>query len=72
MTDEQKDKNIARFLIVDIAQGTILADAPSEDAARTEALSYADDGDDENQVIGVFQKIGTARIERKAIWKGVS
>ena len=71
MTEEMKEKNSARFLVVDISDGGTLevcAEAPSPEAARAEAEKLA--ADTEGHTFGVYQKIGTARLEPKVVWKG--
>lgn len=72
MTEEQKDKETARFLVVDTERCEVLGVCPSEDSAKKQAQHEAENAGDKRKVIGVYQKIGTVRIERKAAWRGVT
>lgn len=72
MTDEQKANDASRYLVVsmDADAFSVLDIVDSEGEARSLAEKHAaGEGD---PIIGVYQKIGTARLERKIAWKGAA
>ena len=70
MTERQKENETARFLVVNIGKGEIEGEASSQDDARAKAERLAIE--QEGAVFGVYQKIGTARAETTAAWRGIS
>jgi len=76
MTDEMKAEDATRYLVVAMDNGNgpgafkVLAIESSEGTARKCAEAEADKED--GRIVGVFQKIGTARTQRAVVWKGVA
>jgi len=72
MTDEMKVEDASRYLVVamDGDSFKVLSVEGSEGTARKAAGDEAEKED--GRIIGVFQKIGTARVQRSVAWKGVA
>lgn len=67
-----KAEDATRYLVVAMDNDSfkVLSIENSEGNARKRAEAEADKEDD--RIVGVFQKIGTARTQRAVVWKGVA
>lgn len=77
-TAQSQAKDATRFMVVEFGGGQTVHETyrvidvfNNEPAARKRAEDAAIDSED-NTKYGVFQKIGEAHAERKAVWKGVA
>lgn len=72
MTDEMKAEDATRYLVVAMDHDSfkVLSIENSEGNAKKRAEEEADRED--GRIVGVFQKIGTARAQRTIAWKGVA
>lgn len=75
MTEAQKKNDATRWLVVELGVSpksmTILAVEDNEAAARKAAEDHAQNSES-GLHYGVYQKTGTAKIERKVAWKGAA
>lgn len=68
MTEEQKANDATRYIVVNLDILKIIGTYAEPGEARGVAEVQAQR--DEGQLVAVFQKTGTARLEPKIVWKG--
>lgn len=69
MTEEMKANDADRFIVVHAGAVLYVADNEGDAMAEAKALALRDEKDGRYTV---YQKVGTARSERKVEWKGAS
>lgn len=70
MTEAQKEADKTRWVVLNLSEAN--PQAPSYYSIEADARSFAEGraAADKDGTYAVFQKIGTARLEPKVVWKG--